>query len=276
MGDMLSSMQTFLLAQPRRAAEREHSLHSMVFAPAPLDVHGFKERYGIRTIYTGYGASEISTVLCHKGDDVKPGFVGTVRAGYECRIVDENDLEVPEGTPGQLVVRSEQPWLISPRYVGATEASLQSWRNGWYHTGDLMRREGSCYFFVDRLSDSLRRRGENISASEVENAILQHPGIAEVACVPHREPGQIEDEVKVWLVPVSGTILDLRDIVEHCVAHMPYFAVPRFFEVVDALPKTPTQKVLKTALRERGNGERTWDREAAGLKVRRGGRVVSS
>ncbi len=156
-------------------------------------------------------------------------------------------------------------------YLGNPEATVRVWRNGWFHTGDAFRRDADDnYFFVDRRSDTLRRRGENISSFQVEVEVVAHPDVAEAACVA--APGELgEDEVKILVVPVAGHDLDLVGLIEFLVPRMPHFMVPRYVEVVDELPKTQTMRVQKFLLRQQGNTDRTWDREAAGLKVTRAG-----
>jgi crotonobetaine/carnitine-CoA ligase len=136
----------------------------------------------------------------------------------------------------------------------------------------MLRREpDGRFFFVDRVKDALRRRGENISSFEVEAVVADFPGVAEAACVACRLPGASEDEVKVWVVPEAGCAPDFAALLRHCAGRLPYFMVPRFFEAADALPRTFNQKVRKLALRQRGNGPATWDREAHGLRVTRHG-----
>jgi crotonobetaine/carnitine-CoA ligase len=161
--------------------------------------------------------------------------------------------------------------MITPGYVDNPEATAAAWRNGWFHTGDLMRRDGGRYFFVDRAKDAMRRRGENISSSELEAELRAHPDIAEVACVPHRPEGVVEDEVKAWIVPATGAELDFEALLRWCVDRMAHFMVPRYFEPIDELPKTASLRIKKFELRERGNSEHTWDREERGLQVSRSG-----
>lgn len=272
MGILLSTMVPFLLGQPVRAAEREHSLRTMIVNPPPPDIAVFMERFGLAETWTGYGMTEVPAPLVYQaGDLMRPGYCGRQRAGFECRLVDDHDIEVPDGTPGQLIVRTEQPWMIATEYIDNPEATAAVWRNGWFHTGDLMRREDGQYFFVDRAKDAMRRRGENISSTELEAELRAHPAIAEVACVPHRPEGTVEDEVKAWIVPVEGAILDYPELLRWCVGRMAHFMVPRYFETVDELPKTPSLRIKKFELRERGNSGHTWDREEHGFQVSRSG-----
>src|SRR5581483_2835157 len=272
MGILLSTMVPFLLGQPVRAAEREHRLRTIIVNPPPPDIAVFMERFGLRETWTGYGMTEVPAPLVYSGGDLmRPGYCGRQRAGFECRLVDEHDIEVPDGTPGELIVRADQPWIIATGYIENPEATAAAWRNGWFHTGDLMRREDGQYFFVDRAKDAMRRRGENISSTELEAELRAHPDVAEVACVPHRPEGMVEDEVKAWIVPTDGVEPDFEAVLRWCVDRMAHFMVPRYFEAVDELPKTPSQRIKKFELRERGNSARTWDREEHGFQVGRSG-----
>jgi carnitine-CoA ligase len=276
MGILLSTMVPFLLAQPSRPAEREHSLRTMIASPPPPNVTEFMQRFNLPEVWTGYGLSEVASPLVYVDTDMMaPGCCGRQREGFECRLVDDNDIEVPAGTPGQLIVRSDQPWMMSHEYVDNPEATAAAWRNGWFHTGDMLREERGQYFFVDRIKDALRRRGENISATELEAEVRSHPAVAEVACVSHRPHGTVEDEVKAWIVPVADAEIDFPELLQYCVDRMAHFMVPRYFEVVSELPKTPSLRVKKFELRERGNSEATWDRDEHGMRVTRNGLEVT-
>jgi crotonobetaine/carnitine-CoA ligase len=268
-------MITFLMAQPERQADRDHSLRRILSVPLPPDADAFMKRFGIEGIATGYGSTEVPACIVSTPDS-RPiaGSCGRLRDGFEIRLVDDKDIEVPVGEVGEAIVRSDFPWMISPGYENAAEASAIAWRNGWFHTGDLLRcdADGS-YFFVDRSTDSLRRRGENISSREVEIEVQGFPGVAEAACVPARSPGQIDDDVKVWVVAKPDSEVDPAELLRYCAQCMPHFMVPRYIEVVTDLPKTPTAKVQKFLLRDLGNSERTWDRETHGFKVTRNGLI---
>ena len=275
MAIMLSTMTTFLAAQERRPAESEHNLRTVCVAPVPPDAAGFTERFNIETMYTTYGSTEIpGATLSSPGDDLRPGFCGQPRQGFECRIVDGHDIEVAVGEPGELIVRATEPWSMMTEYVDNPEATAVAWRNGWFHTGDMMYRDAAGgLFFVDRLKDALRRRGENVSSLEVEAIIAKHDSVAEVACVPSRLPGVAEDEVKIFVVVSEGSHLDPESLFLYCADHLPHFMVPRFIELVDELPRTPSAKIKKVALKELGNTEATWDAERAGLRITRRGVV---
>jgi crotonobetaine/carnitine-CoA ligase len=185
-----------------------------------------------------------------------------VREGYECRVVDEHDMEVPPGQLGELVVRAEEPWRLNSGYFNMPEKTAEAWRNGWFHTGDGFTRDADGWFyFVDRTKDAIRRRGENISSMEVEAAVNDHPAVLESAAVAVASEWG-EDEVKVVVVRQPGAELTHEELAQFLLETMPRFMVPRFIEFVAELPKTPTEKVRKVQLREVGVNENTWDRSA--------------
>jgi len=181
-------------------------------------------------------------------------------------------LAPPNGEPimagpgaGELLVRHRVPGIMSDGFFGMPEKTLEAWRDLWFHTGDMIRRdEQGWYYFVDRLKDTLRRRGENISSFEVEGVVRTYPGVAECAVVgvPADEEGG-EDEAMCFVVPAQGAIIDPSALITYCEQRMPGFAIPRFIDFVAELPKTPSEKIKKDELRRRGVAATTWDRQAA-------------
>ncbi|GAA4691526.1 hypothetical protein GCM10023215_30580 [Pseudonocardia yuanmonensis] len=156
----------------------------------------------------------------------------------------------------QFVAEGRVHWFVG----GAGDA--------WFHTGDALRQEPSGeYFYVDRVKDSIRRRGENISSYEVEVEVQAYPGVDEAAAIA--VPSELgEDDVMVVVVPRAGAEIDPAELLAFLVDRMPHYMVPRYVRVVDALPRTPTMKVQKARLRAEGPAA-AWDREAAGIRVRR-------
>jgi carnitine-CoA ligase len=263
---VVPAMAHWLLAQPPSPDDRKHALRKALLSPI---VPGFGERFGV-SIRTHYGMTEAGNVMSRGAvTDASPS-CGRPVPGYEVRLVDEHDYEVPVGEVGELAVRTTDPWRICVGYWNLPEKTAEAWRNGWFHTGDAFRRdaEGN-FFFVDRKKDALRRRGENVSSFEVEASVLKHPAVAECAAVGvDVELG--EQEIKVCVVPKPGADLTPKELVEFLIPKMPHYMVPRFVELVTALPKTEaTMRVQKAKLRENARNERTWDREAAGLAVPR-------
>jgi crotonobetaine/carnitine-CoA ligase len=263
---ILSSMVGFLMAQEPGAADRDHRLRFLISIPISADAGAFMDRFGIPELIAAYGGTEVSTAMTSpKGVPVKPLTCGQLRSGYHVRIVDENDIPVEQGHAGELIVRHELPWALSTEYVGDPEATARVWRNGWFHTGDLFRQdEAGDYYFVDRVKDAIRRRGENVSCFEVERAVLTFPGVGEAACVAVPSHLGVDDELKAWLVKRDGEEVDLDKLVLHLADVLPHFMVPRYFEFTDRIPKNPSMKVQKFLLRERGNSGQTWDAEADG------------
>ena len=228
----------------------------------------FRERFGIELV-DGWGSTEANFVVSTASEGAPPGSMGGIVPGFDARVVDEDDEEVARGTPGELVVRADEPHAFASGYHGLPEKTLESWRNLWLHTGDrVVRDEDGWFWFVDRIKDSIRRRGENISSYDVESALAAHPDVAAVAVVPvASEVG--EDEVLACVVPRAGARLDPVELVRFCEPRLAYFAIPRYLEFLDELPLTANGKIEKYRLRERGVTERTWDREAAGVELTR-------
>jgi crotonobetaine/carnitine-CoA ligase len=178
-----------------------------------------------------------------------PDVAGRPVDGFELRIVDDQDREVPTGQVGELVVRSREPWIMATEYHRNPEASLRLFRNLWLHTGDAFRRDGDGnYYFVDRIKDYIRRRGENISSFEVEREVNAHPSVLESAAVAVRS-ASTEDDLKVVVVLKPGTSLEPEELRSFLRERVPKFMVPDVVLVVPELPKTPTGKIQKHLLR---------------------------
>ena len=156
-------------------------------------------------------------------------------------------------------------------YNAMPERTVEVWRNFWFHTGDAGRMDERGYvWYIDRIKDTIRRRGENISSFEVEAVFLEHPAVAEVAAVAVKAAEGGEDEVLVCIVLAADAPSPRpEELLDFCTPRMPYFAVPRYVEFVDEIPTTPTAKIQKNKLRERGLAATAWDREAAGYQLRR-------
>lgn len=270
---LISSMVPTMMGYPPRAAEREHRMRFMITAPIPPDIPSFRERFGVSTLLTSFGSTEASTPI--RGEAVPgidPSYCGETMPGWEVRLVDAHDQEVPVGQVGEAIIRCNRPFVMSPGYVDDPVATAGAWGNAWFHTGDLLRQDSrGRFYFVDRTKDVIRRRGENISAYEVELAIANHQSVAEVACVPVPADSAVEDEVKAWIVIREGSDTAYADLLEHAYAALPHHMVPRYYEFTAAIPKTPTGKPQKYILRDRGNSADTWDSHAHGFKVTRWG-----
>lgn len=265
---LLGVMATFLLKQPPSGDDRDNPLQWIYMLPLLESAKEFADRFGV-TIYTLFNMTETSCPIISEANCMVMGSCGKVRRGVEARIVDENDFEVPDGTVGELVIRTDQPWALNHGYDGEPEATANAWRNGWFHTGDGLRRDAQGnYYFVDRLKDAIRRRGENISSFEIESVIVTHPDVLEAAAVG--VPSEYsENEVLAFVVPVQGATIDCVELTEFLRDRMAHFMVPRYIRVLDQLPKTPTAKIQKHVLRAQGVDSQTWDREAAGISLKR-------
>jgi crotonobetaine/carnitine-CoA ligase len=271
---VIHAMVTYLLAQPPSADDAENPLRVVYMGPLS-HVKEFSERFGV-SVYTGFGMTEVPCPIRSElnPEDEQAMGVRVDPDHFEVRLVDEHDVPVAIGAPGELVVRHTLPWVINSGYKNMPEATARAWRNGWFHTGDQLREgdDGKLYF-LDRVKDAIRRRGENISSFEVESEVVAHSDVKEVAAVgipnPDVEASTGDEEVKVVVVLEPDSRLEAEELIEFLVARMPRYWVPRFVEFVDELPRTPSFKVKKAELRAMGVTAATWDREAAGIKLKR-------
>jgi carnitine-CoA ligase len=265
---LLGVMGGFLLKRPHSPDDKDHPLKTCTYVPLNETAPQFHERFGT-DIYTHFNMTEISMPIVSGANPTALGSAGRQRAGVEVRIVDENDCELPVNAVGELAVRTDCPWATSHGYAANPAATAAAWRNGWFHTGDGFRRDAQDnFYFVDRLKDAIRRRGENISSFEVESEVLAYPPIREAAAVAVRSE-IAEDEVCAVVAIREGERFDPAELIEFLRPRMAHFMVPRYVRVVDALPRTPTSKIEKVKLRAEGLTADTWDREAAGIVIKR-------
>ena len=231
----------------------------------------WRDRFGATHVGSNdYGMTEAAVVTWLAGGDyAAPNSSGKRYGDFDVRIVDENDLELPDGSSGEIVIRPNKPDIMFQGYWRRPEATVAAMRNQWFHTGDIGRfDEQGFFYFVDRKKDYLKRRGENISSFEMEVALKAHPDILEVAV--HAVPSAFgDDEVKVTAVLRPDATLDAAGYCLWIADRVPYFAVPRYIEFRDSLPRNPQEKVLKYQLRAEGVTPATWDMEAAGIKIAR-------
>ena len=265
---LIGVMAAFLAKSEPRADDGDNPLRCMTMFPVNEETVGLARRYGFDYL-TGFNMTEVSSPLVTDVNTKTYGSCGRPRSGMQCRLVDEHDVEVARGTIGEMVVRSDTPWTMNVGYNGLPEATAAVWRNGWFHTGDLFRQdaEGN-YFFVDRIKDTIRRRGENISSFEVESAVRQYPEIDEVVAVGVASEIE-EQEVLVAVTSKPGRTVDPVALTEFLIPRLAYFMVPRYVRVVAEIPKTETNKPRKVVFRDAGVTADTWDREKAGIRLRR-------
>lgn len=265
----LGAVIPILAKQPEKPEDIDNPVKIAFGAGCPQNVMDvFEKRFGLKCM-EGFGMTEIGIPIHTTLYDRRPGSCGQALPIYEIKLVDDYDNEVPVGEPGEIVFRPKEPFTMMLEYYNMPDKTLETYRNLWFHTGDLAKRdEDSYYYYIDRKKDSLRRRGENISSFEVETAINTNPKILESAAVAVRAE-MPEDEVKICVVLKPGEKMTPEELIEFAVERMPYFAVPRFVEFMDSLPKTPTERVQKYLLKEAGITSNTWDREKAGIEVKR-------
>lgn len=266
---LLGAMGSWLYRQPPGPHDADTPMARMLIVPLLPEVEDFKRRFAVK-VSTTWGSTEINVPMRSSfelHDNKTCGRVAEDR--YEVRIVDENDMEVPPGVPGEAIVRTREPWLLMAGYWNDPEATAAAWRNQWVHSGDMLMRDASGnYYFVDRVKDAIRRRGENISSMEVEAEILAHEAVLECAVIPVAS-ADTEQEVLAVVTLKPGARLEPAALIRFLEPRMAHFMVPRYVEFIDEMPKTPTGKIQKYVLRERGLSAATWDREAAGVKIGR-------
>ena len=258
-----------LSRQPPRPDDADNPMRRMLLMPLPAGYREFAQRFGVRTS-TGWGMTEIGFPMAIADPDV-PGTCGVLSPLYEARIVDEDDFELPDGAVGELIIRSRLPWLMLRSYLGRWEATARAWRNGWFHTGDALRRDAAGnYFFVDRVADYLRTMGNNVSSLEVEAEVRTHPAVADCACIGVPSELEGDDDIKLVVVAAEGAALTAQDLFAYLEPRMPRYQLPRYIQFAAELPRTPTGKVRKGELRAAGapgtagtGDDGVWDRDAA-------------
>ena len=270
----LGGVLPFIFAQPPTPRDGTHRLRAIGGGPTPYSIlDAFKQRFGVKRFIEYFGQTEVCLpmvtplALC---DERPRGAAGLlVEQWFDVRVVDPaTDEEVAAGQLGELVIRHKAPWTLNAGYVGMADKTCEAWRNLWFHTGDAVRVDADgWYYYVDRIKDSLRRRGENISSFEVERPIAEHPAVAEVAivAVPADTDGG-EDEVKACVVLRAGATVTHEALYQWCRERLPGFAVPRYIEFMAGFPRTPSEKVQKNLLRGAGVTADTWDCVRAGLQ----------
>jgi crotonobetaine/carnitine-CoA ligase len=266
---LLGAMATMLLAQPATADDSAHRIRVALGGGVPGQFHApFLERFGVPLV-DGYGSTETNFVFAGSIPSDRPGTMGYLAEGMQARIVDPDDSELPDGQAGELVLRASEPFAFAAGYFGMPDKTVEAWRNLWFHTGDRVVRDcDGHYRFIDRMKDSIRRRGENVSSWEVEQVILRHPAV--VACAIYPLPSEMgEDEVAAAIQLEPRQSLEPVAILRHCEGQIAYFAIPRFVRFVSRMPLTENGKVKKGALRQAGVTPDTWDREAAGYRLLR-------
>jgi crotonobetaine/carnitine-CoA ligase len=271
--NLLGAMANILWAQPERPDDADNPVRQCMAVPVPGPFYeGFEKRFGL-ALTSIYALTDFG-LITFKGPDApreKLLSAGPVRPEIELRIVDEDDMPLGTGEVGEIVLRAREPWFNPLGYYNMPQATLAAWRNLWFHTGDrgYLDQDGWLYF-VDRKKDAIRRRGQNISSFEVEQMILRHPAVQDVAAFAM--PSEMsEDEVMASVVLRPGERLSEAELIEHCQENMAYYMVPRFVEFRAELPRNASEKVLKYKLREEAEARlaELWDCQKAGIAIRR-------
>jgi crotonobetaine/carnitine-CoA ligase len=260
-----------LLAAPPRPDDADNALQVVLtFGFTAAEAEIFQRRFGCR-LGTGYGTTEMG-MICRTQTE-RPTTSGRLSDRREMRIVDEEGLDVEPGEVGEILVRSRQPFESMLGYFAMPEATAAAFTDGWYRTGDLGRLDEDGYLhFADRAKDSLKRRGENISTFQVEQVLQLYPGVTAAAVVGYRPAAGAEEEVRAFLEleqPIAPEQFDFAAVIAHCGRHLAYFMVPRFIELVPALPRTALGKIEKHPLKKLPLGAGAFDARAAGVAVPR-------
>ncbi|MFC6239246.1 AMP-binding protein [Longivirga aurantiaca] len=261
----VGAMIPILLKQPARSDDADNPVRALLSMACPADSwREFERRFGVRIIETYGMVDAVGSLLNDVG---KVGSVGKPVPGVEYRIVDDEDRALGPGEVGEITFRHAKGQMTD--YENRPEETAHAYRGGWFHSGDLGEYdEDGFYYYRGRKKESMRRRGVNVSAWEIESVLISHPDVLEVAA--HAVPSPLgEDDIKVVIRPVDASTLTPEDVLRFCEGRMAYQAIPRYVEFVEEVPKTPTQRPMYGVLKERGLTPATWDREAAGFEVRR-------
>ena len=257
----LGAMIPILMKQPERDDDADNPVRLVISAACPANLWvAFEKRFNLK-IWEAYGAVDGGGLMIFNFGNAPVGSVGKVMGETEWKLIDDQGNKVELGEIGELITRTPGRQTRGVEYYKNPEASSKKVRDGWVYSGDYFYadKEGNL-FFTDRKTDSMRRRGENISSFEVESIIEKYPDVE--VCAAFGVPSELgEDEVMIWVVPKTGTKLDLKDLIQYCADNMAYFMVPRYIDIVEEIPKTETLRIIKTQMKKQGVTERTWDRE---------------
>ena len=265
----MGALLMMLHKQPERADDADNPIRIAFGAPCPVEIwEDFERRFGVSLVEV-YGMTEAPMIAENRLDARKIGAAGRASMTYELQIVDEDDEPLPPNTPGEIVARPKHAGALFSSYYKRPEDTVEAWRNLWFHTGDRgTLDEDGFLFFIDRMKDCIRRRGENISSWEVESTINTHPSVLESAAYGVASDLS-ESDVMVAVVLQPDATLEPAELLDFCTGKMAHFAVPRYVRFLDALPRNHAERVQKTELRADGVTTDAWDREAHGYKVAR-------
>jgi crotonobetaine/carnitine-CoA ligase len=265
----MGALLMMMFKQPERPDDADNPVRIAFGAPCPVEIwEPFEERFGVRLVEV-FGMTEAPMACENRLDDRRIGSAGKESMTYEVRVVDEGDAPCAPDEPGEIVVRPKHPWALFTEYYKNPEATVEAWRNLWFHTGDRGRMDTDGFvYFIDRMKDCIRRRGENISSWEIESCINTLPDVVESAAYGVASDLS-ESDVMVAVVRRPDSDLSAAAVLDHCQGKIAHFAVPRYVRFMDALPRNHAERVQKTELRATGVTDDTWDREAHGYVVAR-------
>ena len=253
------SIPNVLLAQPPGPLDRAHRITRMYNAHHTA---AFQERFGVQLI-EAFGISEVGLFIASPRAEQRAGSCGRPHPDWEVALLDEDGMPMPDNASGEIVCRPRLPGLMMRGYLHQPERTVEATRDLWYHTGDIGRRDSDGYYwFVDRVKERIRRRGENISSMEIEDLVRKHPDINDVAALAH-PAREGEDDIRLLVVLTEGATVSEPALHGWLLARLPRFMVPRYIEIVASIPYTATNKIEKTKLMAAGLGANAWDADNA-------------
>lgn len=256
--NMMGSIPAVLWQRPAEAIERQHRLRLGMVLPLPTERQRFEERFGFGTTEV-YGSTDTGIPLGIPFGRSRPGSCGRPMPGWRVEVVDSDDVPVPDGTEGELVLRPERPYMGQAGYWRKPATTVEVTRNLWLHTGDIVMRDREGWFYYrGRGKDMIRVSGENVAPIQVETVLLRHPAVEEAAV--YGMPSDLgEESVVATVVLRPGRDVRPEELRELCESDLPHFAVPRYIRFADNLPKTETAKVQKSVLQAEGLDANCWD-----------------
>ncbi|WP_426131333.1 AMP-binding protein [Pararhizobium sp. PWRC1-1] len=258
--NLLGAMAVILMRAPPADDDADNPVRVCQCIPMVPDKQAFERRFNMQLV-TGYGQTETSFVTLDTVEETRHGSCGRAHPDWEVAIVDERDQLLPPGTLGEIVSRPRKSWSMFSGYYRAEAKTVETLRNLWYHSGDagVMDADGWLYF-KSRMNEAIRRRGENISAYEIETVAESHPDIVE--CAAFGIPSAFtEEDIMIVAMRRNGSALTPGDLIEHFQTSAPRHMVPRYIDITDmSLPRTPTEKIARNVLRNKGVSEATFDR----------------
>lgn len=272
---LIGAMGVFLWNAPRRDEDADNTLRKAMIVPFPPNLwHDFEKRFDLEILTAGLGMSECQLVAnqMNAPEGLPPYALGYPANDTQVKLCDDDGNEVSDGEAGEICIKPLAPHVLFSGYFDNPEATAAAFRDDYFLTGDMARKDPQtgAMFFVDRKKDAVRFAGRNISTLEVESVFRRHPAVQDVAAFGI--PSQLmesEDELKVDIVLREGEAASAEELCRFVNENAPHYFVPRYIDFVDALPYTPTNKVQKYLLREKGVSDSSWDQKSAGFEVQR-------